>query len=109
MSEFGYSILLCTEADLLTLSCRKDAMFALAYMPTRLALLTILGAVSCLAQNYLRTYGREIVDANNRPVRLTGINWFGLETTNYAPHGVWTRSLGSMLDLGWAPEVRQPV
>ena len=80
MSEFGYSILSCTEADSRTLGCRKDVMFALAHMPARLALVTLVSAVSCLAQNYLRTNGREIVDASDRPVRLTGINWFGLET-----------------------------
>jgi aryl-phospho-beta-D-glucosidase BglC (GH1 family) len=29
---------------------------------------------------------------------MTGINWFGLETESYAPHGLWARSLESMLD-----------
>jgi endoglucanase len=36
----------------------------------------------------LRTRGSDIVDAEGNPVRLTGINWFGLETANYAPHGL---------------------
>src|SRR5262249_38774805 len=31
-------------------------------------------------------------------VRLTGVNWFGLETSNYAPHGLWQRPMGAMLD-----------
>jgi aryl-phospho-beta-D-glucosidase BglC (GH1 family) len=50
------------------------------------------------AQNYLHTRGREIVDSSNQTVRLTGVNWFGLETTNFVPHGLWTRSMGSMFD-----------
>lgn len=29
---------------------------------------------------------------------LRGVNWFGLETNTYCPHGLWTRSLDSMLD-----------
>jgi endoglucanase len=37
--------------------------------------------------------------------RLTGVNWFGFETGNYAPHGLWTRDYESMLqqiyDLGF--------
>ncbi|MDC7221932.1 MAG: cellulase family glycosylhydrolase [Spirochaetales bacterium] len=37
--------------------------------------------------------------------RLTGVNWFGFETGNYAPHGLWTRDYQSMLqqiyDLGF--------
>ncbi len=47
---------------------------------------------------YLRTDGAKIVDASGSTVRLTGLSWFGMETSNYAPHGLWSRSLGSMLD-----------
>ena len=60
-------------------------------------LLTAL-ALSGMAQNYLHTSGSQILNASNQPVRLTGVNWFGLETSNFAPHGLWTRSMGSMLD-----------
>ncbi len=31
-------------------------------------------------------------------VKIAGVNWFGFETTNYAPHGLWTRSYKSMMD-----------
>lgn len=47
---------------------------------------------------YLHTSGSKIVDDAGNVVRITGINWFGFETTNYAPHGLWSRSLDSMLD-----------
>jgi len=42
--------------------------------------------------------GPNLVDENGGTVRLTGINWFGLETNTYAPHGLWARSMDSMLD-----------
>ena len=29
---------------------------------------------------------------------MTGINWFGLETANYSPHGLWSRGYRDMLD-----------
>ena len=45
-----------------------------------------------------RVEGNRIVDASGNPVRFTGINWFGLETPNFAPHGLWQRSMDSMLD-----------
>jgi len=51
-----------------------------------------------LAQNYLHTSGAKIVDAQDRPVRLTGLNWFGFETSTYCPHGLGHRPLDSMLD-----------
>ncbi len=51
-----------------------------------------------MAQSYLHTSGTQIQDASGKTVRLTGVNWFGLETSNYAPHGLWARSMSSMLD-----------
>ncbi len=37
--------------------------------------------------------------------RLTGVNWFGFETANYSPHGLWARDYKSMIrqikDLGF--------
>ncbi len=50
------------------------------------------------ASGRLHTEGGRIVDAAGNPVRITGINWFGLETANFAPHGLWQRSMESMLD-----------
>lgn len=47
---------------------------------------------------YYHTRGAQIVTADGTPVRITGINWFGLETPNFTPHGLWSRSLASILD-----------
>lgn len=47
---------------------------------------------------YWHTNGHRIEDSANQPVRIAGINWFGLETPNYAPHGLWVRGYRSMLD-----------
>jgi endoglucanase len=38
---------------------------------------------------YLRTQGNRIVDSTGATVRLTGINWFGMETDNRTFHGLW--------------------
>ena len=57
-----------------------------------------LTAVPSFAQNYLHTNGSKIMDAQGNVVRLTGINWFGLETANYAPHGLWSHSMAFYLD-----------
>ena len=50
------------------------------------------------APNWLHTEGSQIVDSAGNPVILTGINWFGLETESYAPHGLWARNWESILD-----------
>jgi aryl-phospho-beta-D-glucosidase BglC (GH1 family) len=51
------------------------------------------------AQNYLHTSGSRLVDSTGTTVRLTGLNWFGLETSNYCPHGLWSHSMAYYLDL----------
>ncbi|MCL5962539.1 MAG: glycoside hydrolase family 5 protein, partial [Chloroflexi bacterium] len=48
--------------------------------------------------NFLHTEGSKIVDSNGREVRLTGVNWFGMETGTFAPHGLWERNWEDMLD-----------
>ncbi|MHB1159876.1 MAG: glycoside hydrolase family 5 protein [Chloroflexota bacterium] len=48
--------------------------------------------------NFLSTRGAKIVDADGKEVKITGINWFGLETGTFAPHGLWSRNLDEMLD-----------
>ncbi|MFN8076234.1 MAG: cellulase family glycosylhydrolase [Kineosporiaceae bacterium] len=39
---------------------------------------------------FLSTKGNQIVDSTGASVRLTGINWFGLETDNHVFHGMWS-------------------
>ena len=46
----------------------------------------------------LHTSGGSIVDAAGRTVTITGVNWFGFETSTFAPHGLWARNYKSMLD-----------
>jgi endoglucanase len=48
--------------------------------------------------NYLHTSGSQILDVSNRAVGLSGVNWFGFETSSSAPHGLWARNWAEMLD-----------
>ncbi|MFY9231610.1 MAG: cellulase family glycosylhydrolase, partial [Candidatus Nanopelagicales bacterium] len=45
----------------------------------------------------LSTDGNEIVDSKGRTVVLQGVNWFGFETANHVPHGLWSRDYKDML------------
>jgi endoglucanase len=47
---------------------------------------------------YWHTSGRDILDSNNQPVRIAGINWFGFETSNEVVHGLWSRDYKNMID-----------
>ncbi|MBV9173375.1 MAG: glycoside hydrolase family 5 protein, partial [Chloroflexi bacterium] len=46
----------------------------------------------------LRTSGATLVDAGGQEVRLTGVNWSGLETSAFAPIGLGSRKVDDMLD-----------
>lgn len=58
------------------------------YLVATLSLL--LSAARGVAQGtgYWRTSRAQILDANGTRVRIAGINWYGLETTDMAPHGL---------------------
>ncbi len=51
-----------------------------------------------MAPGFLSTSGNQIIDSAGNPVQLSGVNWFGMESTTGAPHGLWTRSYTDMID-----------
>jgi aryl-phospho-beta-D-glucosidase BglC (GH1 family) len=57
------------------------------------------------AAGFLHVVDNRLEDDNGNEARLTGVNWFGLETSNLAPHGLWTRDYSSMIkqvgDMGF--------
>ncbi len=64
-------------------------LLCLLWIPTQSMMVT---------PNYLHTSGNQILDASDRVVGLSGVNWFGFETSNNLPHGLWTRNWEDMLD-----------
>ena len=46
----------------------------------------------------IRGDGARLVDGAGNEIRITGVNWFGMETETFAPHGLWTRNWQEMLD-----------
>lgn len=56
------------------------------------------GPTSLLPNGFLHTEGNQIVDASGNPVKIAAVNWFGMETTNYAPHGLWTENYKVLID-----------
>lgn len=46
---------------------------------------------------FLSTSGNQIVDDAGNPVRISGVNWFGFETSTHVLHGLWARNYKEML------------
>ncbi|HEU4658426.1 MAG TPA: cellulase family glycosylhydrolase [Capillimicrobium sp.] len=45
----------------------------------------------------LSTSGARIVDRHGDPLVIQGVNWFGFETHDHVPHGLWARDYRDML------------
>jgi len=67
---------------------------------------TIGAAIACIliaaparaqAPGYWHTSGSQIVDSHGNPVRISGINWYGFETTDEIAHGLWTKDYKAIL------------
>lgn len=50
-----------------------------------------------IADGPLHTQGSQLVDADGHLVHLTGVNWFGFETSTFVPHGLDVRNWRDML------------
>jgi chitinase len=50
------------------------------------------------APGWLSTSGNQIVDQAGHSVQIAGVNWFGFENNDLAPHGLWTRNYKEMMD-----------
>lgn len=48
---------------------------------------------------YWHTAGNQLLDASGNKVRIAGVNWYGFETANRVPHGLWTADYTAILNL----------
>lgn len=78
------------------------ATLALCGLPPQVAVAQVSGT----GTGYLHTSGNKIVDSGGATVRLTGLNWFGMETDNKTFHGLWANvtwrsQIDHMAQLGY--------
>jgi len=77
------------------LAAALSATSALLLAATATLLATLVATPASAAgtgTGYLRTSGNRIVDSTGATIRLTGINWFGMETDNHTFHGLWANA-----------------
>ena len=68
------------------------AVFALGMISGRACFAAAPGA------GYWHTKGSSILDSNNQPVRIAGINWYGFETTDEVAHGLTSQDYKTILN-----------
>ncbi|MNZ39831.1 Endoglucanase E1 precursor [compost metagenome] len=77
---------------------RKFAILGLVVAVVCSMMLKVSPSAAAANKDYYYTKGSQILDHSGKPVAWNGLNWFGFETANYAPHGLWTRNMEEMLD-----------
>src|ERR1043165_9876362 len=55
-------------------------------------------AAAAPGEGFWSTSGSKIVDSAGNVVRFTGVNWFGFETSNLMPHGIWSVNWKALLN-----------
>lgn len=55
-------------------------------------------AAAAPGDGFWSTSGSKIVDSAGNVVRFTGVNWFGFETSNLMPHGIWSANWKALLN-----------
>ena len=55
-------------------------------------------AAAAPGDGFWSTSGSKIVDSAGNTVRFTGVNWFGFETSNLMPHGIWSANWKALLN-----------
>lgn len=61
---------------------------------------TLIGSPILSAQGtgFWHTAGNQILDTDNRTVRIAGVNWYGFETPDLVAHGLWAKDYKAILD-----------
>lgn len=54
--------------------------------------------IGSVGKGPLHTSGAQILNSDNQPVRISGVNWFGFETDTFVVHGLQARSYTSIVD-----------
>ena len=47
---------------------------------------------------YFHTNGNQILDSQNQVFRISGVNWYGFETTDEVAHGLWAQDYHTILN-----------
>ena len=79
-------------------SARRPRTAAAVAALALIASLSVTRGAHASGTGFWHTSGSAILDQNGQQVRIAGVNWFGMETSNFAPHGLWTRDYRDMLD-----------
>jgi len=77
---------------------RLSRCIACAVVLTAAAVCASSPVAAAPGDGYWSTSGAKIVDASGNPIRMTGVNWFGFETSNLMPHGIWSVNWKALLD-----------
>ncbi len=75
-----------------------------AHQPVHISKFSLTGEIPLckgkgrVGTGYFHTSGNQILDSQNCPVRIAGVNWYGFETPDEIAHGLWAQSYQEILN-----------
>ena len=75
----------------------RAAKFAVVCAFSTLLFSTGRSAAAAAGAGNWHTSGNKILDANNQPVRIAGLNWYGFETADQVAHGLTSQDYKTIL------------
>jgi aryl-phospho-beta-D-glucosidase BglC (GH1 family) len=60
-------------------------------------MIALLALRASAAGDWYSTRGHDIINSAGKVVRLSGLNWFGLDTSNEIFHGLWSQNMHTIL------------
>ena len=79
-------------------SARRVSAITVALVLLASGVVAAPAASAATLPGWLSTRGASIVTASGTPYTIKAVAWFGMETSNCAPHGLWSISLDDGLD-----------
>src|ERR1700722_20863474 len=70
----------------------------LSFSSLALFFATLMATPAAATTDYWHTNGNQIVNSSNQPVRISGVNWYGFETTDFIAHGLWAKDYKAVLN-----------
>ncbi len=78
-------------------SCLRNSVSSMVAAMAVLCVLVAAGAGNAFSQNWT-TSGVEILNPAGQQFIVSGLNWYGFETSSYVASGMWTQDYTSILD-----------
>src|SRR5579862_2119978 len=97
MAWSGYALFFPNNGGIMR-HVKTKAFGAAALVAASVSAALAQSAAAGVGAGYWHASGAQILDSNNNPVRIAGLNWYGFETPDFLIHGLWAQDYKTILN-----------